>query len=138
MNIIKKVIVTIKKLDQFEFREFIAKEWKKRELICTELLVPDSVEEQINFVYYGLYFNDKIVGYISVWKNNEGTMNRLYVAAEYRRLGIAKRVLKELSIIAAFTHVCNKKAIDFYTMLGFEEVNKVIGKNPTVAMIKLN
>ena len=64
---------------------------------------------------------------------DEGDLNLLAVQAEYRRKGIAARLVKELEIqakrlgIRCYTlevRTGNASAIAFYTRLGFEQVGR--------------
>lgn len=78
--------------------------------------------------------NDEVVGYLNVHHVfDEGDLNLLAVQAEYRRKGIAARLVKELEIqakrlgIRCYTlevRTGNASAIAFYTRLGFEQVGR--------------
>ncbi len=98
-----------------------------------------QIEDQINdknSINSFAYLNDKLVGYIFFNLNKFSNQSHLYqicVDPNLRSSGIGQKLVKES--ITAMQDFCdsvylevetgNVRAIDFYTKLGFEKLNKI-------------
>lgn len=89
--------------------------------------------------FYVALHNEKVVGYVGLYVVcNEGDIARVAVLPEYRRFGIAKKLLNEsfkenLDAIFLDVRESNVPAKALYKSLGFEElgVRKNYYSNPT-------
>ena len=98
-----------------------------------------AMKEQMSegYIYYMLLSDGKLAGYMCVLtQSNHVFLSRLYIKAEYRRQGLAKRALSHLENVftnpeLGFTHIKkiilrverkNSFAINVYEHLGFEKV----------------
>ena len=98
-----------------------------------------AMKEQMSegYIYYMLLSDGKLAGYMCVLtQSNHVFLSRLYIKAEYRRQGLAKRALSHLENVftnpeLGFTHIKkiilrverkNSFAINVYEHLGFKKV----------------
>lgn len=89
----------------------------------------NAIENNHN-VYYVAVIDDKIVGYIGIWGvADEGQINNVAVAKEYRNQGICTSILTKVMEeckdrgVVAFTlevRVSNEAAIRVYEKMGFK------------------
>ena len=98
-----------------------------------------AMKEQMSegYIYYMLLSDGKLAGYMCVLtQSNHVFLSRLYIKAEYRRQGLARRALSHLENVftnpeLGFTHIKkivlrverkNNFAINVYEHLGFKKV----------------
>ncbi len=89
------------------------------------------------YIYYMLLADDKLAGYMCLLpQSNAVFLSRLYIKAEYRRQGLAKKAIAHMDVVfgtpdAGMTHIKkivlrverqNSFAINVYEHLGFRKV----------------
>lgn len=97
-------------------------DWMKRK-------IHDNIDS-----YKAIYYNDEKVGFFSLWEeNNKLEIDDLYIFEAYRNKGIGTSIINECikeSIeknipIFLYVFIKNTKAVELYSRLGFEIVEKV-------------
>lgn len=72
-------------------------------------------------VFYGVFWEDLLVGFCVVPKYSPGILMRVYIAPEYRSKGLGAFAIEYLNIVSLSCLRVNKRALALYTSLGFQE-----------------
>lgn len=133
-NLLTDLIQDERQYDENINKNYVVKDYYEQFFEKQDYCIIVAKEENNNILGYGFGF---IVDCNSVYDRKFAQLDALYVKLEYRKMGIAKRIIKhftewakENKVLYIELKVCNSnsKAIELYEKEGFETDKKILKK----------
>ena len=133
-NLLTDLIQDERQYDENINKNYVVKDYYEQFFEKQDYCIIVAKEENNNILGYGFGF---IVDCNSVYDRKFAQLDALYVKPEYRKMGIAKRIIKhftewakENKVLYIELKVCNSnsKAIELYEKEGFETDKKILKK----------
>lgn len=133
-NLLTDLIQDERQYDENINKNYVVKNYYEQFFEKQDYCIIVAKEKNNNILGYGFGF---IVDCNSVYDRKFAQLDALYVKPEYRKMGIAKRIIKhftewskENKVLYIELKVCNSnsKAIELYEKEGFETDKKILKK----------
>ena len=133
-NLLTDLIQDERQYDENINKNYVVKDYYEQFFEKQDYCIIVAKEENNNILGYGIGI---IVDCNSVYDRKFAQLDALYVKLEYRKMGIAKRIIKhftewakENKVLYIELKVCNSnsKAIELYEKEGFETDKKILKK----------